>query len=236
MSLHLISHALCPYAQRAAIALTEKGVSFRRTDIDLANKPDWFLELSPLGKTPVVVVETGEAIFESAVILEYIEETQPRPMHPADPLERAMHRGWIEFGSAILNDIAGLYSAQDADTFDGKASALKAKFQRLEKRMDGGPWFAGGAFSHVDTVFGPIFRYFDTFDKMTDLGLFDDLCKIQAWRSCLSSRPSVRAAVAADYSERLEDFIRRRGGVLARSFVAAPALSASGGVATRCQA
>src|SRR6201995_1115806 len=69
--LTLISHKLCPYVQRAVIALNEKGVPFERVDIDLANKPDWFLKLSPLGKTPVLVV--GEhAIFESAVILEYL--------------------------------------------------------------------------------------------------------------------------------------------------------------------
>ncbi|WP_171258249.1 glutathione S-transferase N-terminal domain-containing protein, partial [Acinetobacter baumannii] len=40
-SLKLISHKLCPYVQRAVIALKEKGVPFERIDIDLANKPDW---------------------------------------------------------------------------------------------------------------------------------------------------------------------------------------------------
>src|SRR5437764_2510093 len=115
--LTLISHKLCPYVQRAVIALTEKGVPFERIDIDLSNKPDWFLKISPLGKTPVLVVD-GTAIFESAVILEYLEETQPHPLHPADPLHRAEHRGWIEFGSAVLNDIAGFYGAKDKATFD----------------------------------------------------------------------------------------------------------------------
>jgi glutathione S-transferase len=86
--LKLISHKLCPYVQRAVIALTEKGASFERVDIDLANKPDWFLGISPLGKTPVLQVGDS-AIFESAVILEYLEETQPKPLHPADALHRA---------------------------------------------------------------------------------------------------------------------------------------------------
>ena len=71
-SLKLISHKLCPYVQRAVIALKEKGVPFERVDIDLANKPDWFLKVSPLGKTPVLLVG-DHAIFESAVILEYLE-------------------------------------------------------------------------------------------------------------------------------------------------------------------
>ena len=55
-ALKLISHKLCPYVQRAVIALTEKGVPFERIDIDLANKPDWFLKISPLGKVPVLLV------------------------------------------------------------------------------------------------------------------------------------------------------------------------------------
>src|SRR5204862_2053366 len=130
-ALKLISHKLCPYVQRAVIALTEKGVPFERIDIDLANKPDWFLKISPLGKTPVLVVG-DKAIFESAVILEYLEETQRRPLHPSDPLDRAEHRGWIEFGSAVLSDIAGFYAARDETTFKAKAEQLEQKFARLE--------------------------------------------------------------------------------------------------------
>src|SRR5438034_9225268 len=146
--LKLISHKLCPYVQRAVIALTEKGVAFERIDIDLANKPDWFLSISPLGKTPVLQI--GDvAIFESAVILEYLEETQPNPLHPADPLARATHRGWIDFGSAFLNDIWALYTAPDAAAFSAKVAALREKFVRVEARLKG-PWFDGGRFSLVD--------------------------------------------------------------------------------------
>src|SRR5450756_1257543 len=89
--LTLVSHPLCPYVQRAVIALTEKGVAFERVYVDLAAKPDWFLAISPLGTTPVLKVG-GAAIFESVVFLEYLEETQPNPLHPVDPLKRAEHR------------------------------------------------------------------------------------------------------------------------------------------------
>jgi len=123
--LKLISHKLSPYVQRAVIALTERGVGFERIDIDLANKPDWFLAISPLGKTPVLQVG-DRAIFESAVILEYLEETEPKPLHPIDPLARADHRGWIEFGSSVLNDIAGFYAAPDEAAFKAKTWNLSS--------------------------------------------------------------------------------------------------------------
>jgi glutathione S-transferase len=207
--LKLISHKLCPYVQRAVIALAEKGVSFERIDIDLANKPDWFLGISPLGKTPVLQVGVT-AIFESAVILEYLEETQPKPLHPADPLRRAEHRGWIEFGSAVLNDIAGFYSAPDEATFKAKASQLEQRFARLEARVAASPWFDGESFSLVDAVFGPVFRYFDVFDAIADFGILSGKPKLAQWRKALAVRPSVRSAVSADYPALLRVFIERR--------------------------
>src|SRR6478735_1638967 len=207
--LKLISHKLCPYVQRAVVALTERGVSFERIDIDLANKPDWFLKISPLGKTPVLVVGDA-AIFESAVILEYLEETQPNPLHPADPLARAEHRGWIEFGSAVLNDIAGFYAAKDEATFKAKAWQLEQRFARLELRVAASPWFDGENFSLVDAVFGPVFRYFDVFDEIGDFGILAGKPKLARWRKGLAARPSVRSAVAADYPALLRDFIDRR--------------------------
>ena len=209
MPLHLISHPLCPYVQRAVIALTEKGVEFRRTTIDLANKPDWFIALSPLGKTPVLVADEVP-IFESSVILEFLEDVQPYPLHPADPLERARHRAWIEFGSAILNDIAGLYSAKDASGFAAKAASLKEKFERTDAELADGPWFDPRGFSLVDTAFGPVFRYFDVFDEIGDFGCFAGLRKVQAWRRALAGRPSVRMAVDLDYPARLKRFLRNR--------------------------
>ncbi len=106
----LVSHHLCPYVQRAAIVLSEKGVVFERRYVDLAAKPGWFRAISPLGKTPVLLVE-DEPLFESAVICEYLDETIAPHLHPLDALERARERGWMEFGSAILNNIAAFYNA-----------------------------------------------------------------------------------------------------------------------------
>ena len=222
MTLHLISHPLCPYVQRAAIALAEKAVTFDRTDIDLAQKPDWFLRLSPLGKTPVLVVG-GVPIFESAVILEYLEETQPNPLHPADALTRARARSWIEFGSAILNDIAGLYTAPDETAFAAKVAALKAKFARVEAEFGPSPWFGGSSFGLVDAAFGPIFRYFDTFDRIADFGILTGLPKVAAWRQRLATRPSVAGAVSGEYPERLRRFLLARGSHLSALMAPNPA-------------
>lgn len=212
--LTLVSFDLCPYVQRAAIALAEKGVPFERRDVDLANKPDWFEAISPLGKVPLLQVD-DEVLFESAVIVEYLEETQAPRLHPAEPLARARHRAWMEVGSSILADIWTLETTPDRAAFASKAASLQAKFRRLELELGDGPYFAGERFSLVDAVFGPAFRYFDVFDRFVDLGIFADLPKVQAWRRALAARPSVRGAVVADYETRLETFLRRQKSWLA---------------------
>ena len=211
----LVSHHLCPYVQRAAIALAEKGAPFQRETISLDDKPAWFTALSPLGKVPLLRV--GDAVlFESAAICEFIEETVPGPrLHPADPILRAQHRAWMEFGSAMLADIWGLETTQDATVFAAKCQALAEKAARLEAALVG-PYFAGPDFSLVDAVFGPVFRYFDVFDGIAETGIFAATPRLRAWRAQLAARPSVRDAVAPDYGERLHAFLLRHDAYLLR--------------------
>jgi glutathione S-transferase len=212
--LTLVSYDLFPYVQRAAIALAEKGVSFRRVDVDLSHKPEWFRAISPLGKVPLLRVG-DDVLFESVAIVEYIEETTPNPLHPLDPIERAKHRAWIEFGSSILADIWVLETTADRATFAAKRDVLADKFKQVEKKLTSGRYFAGARFSLVDVVFAPVFRYFDTFERFVDLGLFEAAPKVTAWRAALAQRPSVIDAVVPDYSARLEAFLQKKNGWLA---------------------
>jgi glutathione S-transferase len=96
--LTLVSFDLCPYVQRAAIVLAEKGVPFERIDVDLGNKPGWFKAISPLGKVPLLKVG-DEVLFESSVIVEYLEETAgPAPAR----------------GMALQRRVGALYGAADS--------------------------------------------------------------------------------------------------------------------------
>lgn len=212
-ALVLVSHVLCPYVQRAAIVLAEKGVAFARRDVDLADKPDWFRAVSPLGKTPVLLVQE-HALFESAVICEYLDDVHGPRLHPADPLERARHRAWMEFGSAVLAGIGAFYNAPDEAALKARAAELRSKFGQVEATLGAGPFFAGARFSMVDAVFGPVFRYFDVFDAIGDFGCMAGLPRVAAWRAHLRERASVRAAVRCDYPELLRAFIARRGSAL----------------------
>src|SRR5262249_41818167 len=147
---------------------------------------------------------------------EYLEETQSGPLYPADPLLRAKQRAWIEFSSAILSDVWGIEIAPTREALDAKAEALTDKFARVESELGQGPWFAGETFGLVDAAFAPVFRYFESFDAIYDHRILSDKPKVAAWRTALMARPSVRNAVAPDYRDRLDRFIRNQDGALAR--------------------
>jgi glutathione S-transferase len=211
----LVSHALCPYVQRAAIVLAEKDVPFERRDINLADKPNWFGKISPLGKTPVLLVG-DKAIFESAVICEYLEETALPRLHPTNALQRAQHRSWMEFGSALLNSIGAFYNAPNETALTARAGEIRALFRQVEAVLGDGPYFAGECFSVVDAVFGPAFRYFDVFDAVGHFGFWEGLPKVRHWRRALAMRPSVAEAVRPDYPELLGKFLLARHSALSR--------------------
>ncbi len=211
--LTLVSHELCPYVQRAAIVLSEKGIAFERVDIDLAHKPDWFLRVSPLGKTPVLLVD-GQPIFESAVICEYLDETASPTLHPQDALERARHRGWMEFGSAVLNAIGAFYNASDEAALTAKAADIRGRFEQIEAELTTGPYFAGERFTMVDAVFGPVFRYFDVFEQFEDFGFFARTPRVRAWRAALAATASVQGAASPGYPATLSAFLLARKSAL----------------------
>lgn len=215
----LISHALCPYVQRAAIVFAEKSIPFERREIDLVNKPAWFLAISPLGKTPVLLVDETP-IFESAVICEYLDETAIPQLHPADALQRAEHRSWIEFGSALLNAIGAFYNAADEATLIATRDNIAARYARIEGKLGEGPHFSGQGFNMVDAAFAPVFRYHNTFDNIRDFEFFSKTPKVQAWRRTLGSRESVRRAVGQDYGDKLLNFLVARKSALSAMIAA----------------
>jgi glutathione S-transferase len=129
----------------------------------------------------------------------------------------------MEFGSTILNDIAGFYVAPDVAAFDAKRKMLAERFAWLEQNVVADPWFDGAKFSLVDAVFGPIFRYFDVFDTIADFGILSGKPKLAGWRKNLAERPSIRDAVSEDYPSLLHDFLTARKSHLSRLIATSPA-------------
>ena len=200
MSIELISFKTCPFVQRAAITLGYKNVEHKITFIDLAEPPEWFLEISPLGKVPVLKVD-GEVLFESAVINEYLDEITGSELQPKDPLARAKNRAWIEVASNMLGNSYMMKTATDQENYEKYRDQLVSHLHRVEKRLGDGPWFNGEQFSLADTAFAPLFAHdavanyrFSVIDPVT-------MPKVDAWSKCLLALPAVKNSVVAEFED-----------------------------------
>ncbi len=208
----LVSFDVCPFVQRSVITLEEKGVPYEIEYIDLNNKPEWFMQLSPLGKVPILIVE-DTVIFESAPINEYLDETAPgRKLQPSDPLQRAHNRAWIEFTSTVLVTRNQMQHAKTEQETRRLAAVVNAQLPRLEEQLDNGPFFNGNDFSLVDAAAAPLFqRLAWLLELAPDLGVLDDLPKVTAWSEALLQRESVKRSTVADIRERYLDYLQGNG-------------------------
>lgn len=210
MSLHLISFKTCPFVQRAVITLKHKNIDFDITYIDLADPPDWFLELSPLGKVPVLKVD-DEVLFESAVINEYLDEITGGDLQPRDPLARAKNRAWIEFASNMIGNLYMMKMSKDEENYNKYREALVGQLQRLEKRLGDGPWFNGEDFSLADTAFAPLFRQNSVANNQLSVIDPATMPRVNAWAERLLALPEVRDSVVDEFEDLYLGIMQKNG-------------------------
>ena len=210
----LISFKICPFVQRTVIALREKDVDYDITYIDLAARPPWFKAMSPLGKVPVLRVG-DTTIFESAVINEYLDEVYAPRLHPADPLQRARNRAWIEFASVLTQNQYQLCLADTAATFAAARKRVDADLEQLERQLSTGPYFNGADFSLVDASLAPVLMRFAIMQRDIDLDLYTTRPRLATYRSAVLARPSVVDSVVPEFAELFIEYFREQGGYVA---------------------
>ncbi|KAL9548454.1 hypothetical protein MBANPS3_005667 [Mucor bainieri] len=152
---------VCPYAQRAAIALKEVGAEYETVLIDLQNKPDWYKDVNPELKVPALNVE-GQNLAESLVIIEYLADRFPEAkLLPKEPLKRANIRFAIEYFSSKVSTEFYKYvfnqSAENArENFETNVNAALIRFNELLlQQSKTGPYFLGEEYSLADVAIAP---------------------------------------------------------------------------------
>ena len=196
--------------------LNEKGVPYDIQYIDLRNKPDWLLEMSPTGKVPVVQTPDGVNLFESAVINEYLDELHAPRLLPAEPLARAQDRMWRDFIAELYGPAFLLYSAKHEDAAREQVQVLQAKLPRFEEVVVG-PHFWGERFSVVDVAAAPFLMRLTWVEELApDFSVLASFPKLAAWRDTLLERPSVQNSVLPEIRTLFAQSVGRYDGWLAR--------------------
>lgn len=199
----IISAISCPFAQRTRMVLIEKNIDHELTEIDLNDKPEWFGEISPYGKVPVIRHE-GEIFFESAVINEYLEEAfSGHNLMPKTPKGRAEARVWIDFANVrFVPHIYKVLLAQDAE---GQALHERKIYEALQfmefeglRKLGDGPYWLGSDISLVDITFFPHLERFVALEKYRGIKIPDDHTHLLAWLAHMKQRPSVEQTTRDD--------------------------------------
>jgi glutathione S-transferase len=193
MPLRLFSTARSPFGRKVRIVLLEKDLSFEEVGVDLADRSPEFQAVSPLGKVPVLV--DGEtAIFDSTVVVEYLEDAFPSPpMFGVGVRQRLVHRTLDELGDHLAEQAVAAFDARQR----GDAAATERAFARigkalaeLERRACGGGWTTQFGVGDAAVISGC--GYLVLRHGTETLASYPHL---KAWLDAQAARPSVAVSV-----------------------------------------
>ena len=192
-----------------------KQVAFDVTYIDLGDKPDWFLEISPHGKVPVLSVD-AQPLFESNAIAEYLDETVAPRLHPEDPVKRARHRAWTDFAPDFASALSGVYWTKAAEEIGAKVEIAAARVAKLEEalsaeRSGDGPYFNDRRLCLVDAAYAPFLQRFAFVEAYLETGLLDGFPLVRAWSDALLADEAITGSVPSGFEAEFAASIRRRG-------------------------
>lgn len=196
--LEIYSAAVCPFAQRTLILLKEKNIDYQLIEIDLNNRPSWFLEISPYGKVPLIKHQ-NKYIYESSIINEYLEEVFITPSFLAsDPLIRAYMRIWIAYcNTEFIPVYYKLLLTQEKDKYPALRDTLINSLYFIEREGFGkfgatGDYFFGSKLSLVDITYYPFFERFIINEYYRDTKIPDDCKRLRQWIQVMRERSSVK--------------------------------------------
>jgi glutathione S-transferase/RNA polymerase-associated protein len=191
----LYEHPLSPYAQKVKIALREKGVEFDLKMPNILGVDEEFARVSPRREVPALV-DGNDTIFDSTIILEYIEDRWPKPpLLPAEPAARARVRmieemcdtyyeaiNWAAFEVQIFKRATGPL----ADELLRRGAKQRAGANAwLERQLGDQPWFNGKQFGWGDLSVVPVVA--------SSAAIGDPASgRLGAWLARASERPSVK--------------------------------------------
>lgn len=219
MSMTVYGAPLSPFVRKLRLLLAEKGLDYQLQIVAPFNQPDWFFEISPLGRIPGF--RDGElSLADSSVIAQYIEEQHPETvaLYGHSAAERAQIR-WLEkyadyelaplttfcvFVNRALNPTMGK-PCDEAAVQKAIEDKLPRHFDYLEKTLAGNDYFVGNRLSLADLAFACQVINMEHGNAQIDAARWPGLAALQA-RLC--QRDSVQA-ILPDECRMLEKLLAR---------------------------
>ncbi|HEY9849007.1 MAG TPA: glutathione S-transferase family protein [Leptolyngbyaceae cyanobacterium] len=142
-----------PYARKIRILLAEKNLDCEMKATDIMNKSAEFIQISPIGKVPVLVDEDSTTIWDSTLIMEYLDETYPEPsFYPSDRKQRLECRKWEDIGDTLADNAVALwYRKLKGENADPKyQSAIDRLLPVLDEQLTTSTYLLGKNWTAAD--------------------------------------------------------------------------------------
>lgn len=204
--MRITSFKICPFVQRVTALLEAKNVPYDIEHISLSDKPQWFLDISPNGQVPVLITDSGKALFESDAIVEYLEEAYPALQPDISLEEKAANRAWSYLGSKNYLVQCSAQRSPDADTLKERTEKIGKAFDRMEKQLGDNRYFSGDMPRMVDIAWLPLLHRADIIHQWTGYDFVGERPKMKSWQSTLLDSGLARKSVAPDFEEAFAAF------------------------------
>src|SRR5918997_6750989 len=180
------------------MVLHEKGVDFEVHEVDLSNKSEEFLSVSPYGKVPVLMVN-GTSLYESNIVNEYLEEVYDSPrLMPDNPERRASVRSWMAFADdyffpSVFGVRMGSQRGYSEEQIREAKEKLDDALSRLEHQLEGRQYLVG-EYTLADIAHAGNFHRLRVLAKSGEVPLHE-YPNVMTWMEQVESRESYEASV-----------------------------------------
>lgn len=202
----IVSFKICPFVQRVTAALEAKVVPYEIEYISLSDKPQWFLDLSPAGQVPLLITESGQALFESDAIVEYLDEITAPLIAGVTSERRAVDRAWSYQASKHYLVQCSAMQSKDRETLAERSAKLNKAFERAEKQLDGGPYFNGDQLGNVDIAWLPLLHRAEIIERHSGYDFLSGYPRIKAWQVALMDTGLANRSVSEDFDDAFTAF------------------------------
>jgi glutathione S-transferase len=201
MTLQLFAHPFSSYCQKVLIALYENHTPFTFRMLALGEDENGaeFAKLSPMQRMPLLV-DKGRSVFESSIVIEYLELYHPGPVRlvPQDgdaalevrKIDRVFDNYIMTPMQTIVFDFIRAPELRDAHGVAQARTMLDTAYAWLDGLMAARKWAAGDNFSLADCAAAPSLFYADWVHPIPE-----QLTDLRAYRTRLLARPSFARAV-----------------------------------------
>lgn len=204
--LKIVSFKICPFVQRVTARLEAGNIPYKVEYISLSNKPAWFLELSPTGQVPLLITESGRALFESDAIVEYLDEVAGLLVEGVSPEQKALERAWCTQGANHYLVQCSTMQSRDGDTLTERREKLDRAFDKAERQLGKGPYFEGSKLGNVDIAWLPLLHRAWLVEERSGYDFLSDHPKVKAWQDALMGTGIAQRSVPEDFDRAFSDF------------------------------